>query len=56
MFAGNEVRDLVVQHLNGIGNVVNLEKNAHSAYDNLRWGIEAQNDNGTVRTMKSVVF
>ena len=56
MFAGDEARDLVIQHLNGIGNVVNLEWNAHSAYDNLKWGIEAQNDNGTVRTMKSVVF
>ena len=56
MFAGNEARDLDIQYLNGIGNVVNLERNAHAAYDNLRWGIEAQSDDGTVRKMKSVVF
>jgi hypothetical protein len=56
MFAGNETRDFVIQHLNGIGNVVNILWDAHAAYDNLKWGIEAQNDNGTVRTMKSVVF
>jgi hypothetical protein len=49
MFAGNETRDLVIQHLNGLGNAVNLERNAHLAYDELKWGIEAQDDNGTVR-------
>jgi hypothetical protein len=52
----NETRDLVIQRLNGPGNVVNLQRDAHAAYDNLQWGIEAQIDNGTVRTMKSVVF
>jgi hypothetical protein len=56
MFTGNEARDLVIQHLNGIGNVMNIQWDAHDAYDNLKWGIEAQIDNGTVRTMKSVVF
>jgi hypothetical protein len=58
MFAGNEERDLVIRHLtrSGIGNVVNLERNAHAVFDNLKWGIEAQNDNGMVRTMKSAVF
>jgi len=49
MFAGNEARDLVIQHLNGIGNVMNIEKNAHDIYDELRCGIEAQNDNGVVK-------
>jgi len=39
----------VVQHLNDIGNVMNLETNAHSFYDDLRWGIEAIDDNGEVR-------
>ncbi|KAF5376931.1 hypothetical protein D9615_007199 [Tricholomella constricta] len=48
MLAGNEARDLVVQHLNAIGNVMNLEINAHSAYDNLQWGIEARNADGKV--------
>jgi hypothetical protein len=56
MFAENEARDLLIQHLNGIGNVVNLQSDAHAAYDDLKWGIEAQNDNGMVRTMKLVVF
>ena len=55
MFAGDETRDLVIQHLNGVGNVMNLQSDAHNAYDYLKWGIEAQDDNGTVRT-KSVVF
>jgi hypothetical protein len=56
MFTGNEARDLVTQHLNGIGNFVNIQWDVHAAYDNLKWGIETQNDNGMVRTMKSVVF
>ena len=55
MFAGGKTRDLIIQHLNGVGNVMNLETNAHKAYDNLRWGIEAQDDNEMVQT-KSVVF
>ncbi|KAF5374130.1 hypothetical protein D9615_008842 [Tricholomella constricta] len=49
MFAGNEARDLVVQHLNAIGNVMNLEKNAHEAYNDLQWGIEAWNEDGMVK-------
>jgi len=49
MFVGNKTRDLVIQHLNGIGNVVNLQSDAHNAYDDLRWGIEAQTDGETVK-------
>ncbi|KAF5376509.1 hypothetical protein D9615_008688 [Tricholomella constricta] len=49
MFAGEQVRDLVQQHLNGPGNVFNLESNVHTAFDNLKWGIEAQVDNGKVK-------
>jgi hypothetical protein len=56
MFAGDEARDLVIQHLNVIGNAVNLQRDAHAAYDDLKWWIEVQNDNGSVRTMKSVAF
>ena len=50
MLAVNEALQLIQQHLNGIGNVINLELNAHTAYRDLKWGIEAQDDNGTVRT------
>ncbi len=50
MFAGTATRDLVLQHLNGLGNLMNIESNAHNAYDNLWWGIEAQVENETVRT------
>ena len=34
---------------------MNLQGDALEAYDDLKWGIEAQDDNGTVRT-KSAVF
>jgi hypothetical protein len=45
MFAGTATWDLVLQHLNDLGNVMNLQGDAHTAYDNLRWGIEAQVEN-----------
>ena len=48
MFAGTATRDLVLQHLDDLGNFMNLEVNAHTAYNNLRWGIEAQVENETV--------
>jgi hypothetical protein len=54
MFAGSAAVDLIVQHLNGVGNVMSLEANAHAAYVDLRWGIEAQNENGLVRISSSI--
>jgi hypothetical protein len=48
MFAGTATRDLVIQYLNDLGNLMNIERNAHDAYDDLQWGIEAQVENGTV--------
>jgi len=33
-----------MQHLNDTGNVMNLQADAHTAYDDLEWGIEAQED------------
>jgi hypothetical protein len=48
MFAGVAAKD-VVRHLNKIGNAMNMEGNAHSAYDNLMWGIEAMEESGEVR-------
>ena len=48
MFAGETARNDVARHLNTIGNVMNLENNSHTAYDNLRWGIEAKTENGQV--------
>ena len=50
MLAGPAVRDLILKQLNGIGNVMNIQSDAYTAYDNLEWGIEARNDNGMVRT------
>jgi hypothetical protein len=50
MFAGPATRDLILQHLNNIGNVMNLQSDAHIACDKLEWGIEARDDNGSVRT------
>ena len=49
MLAGAGVRDLVVKHLNSIGNVMNLEMNAHSTYDNIEWAIQANQDHDKVR-------
>jgi len=48
MFAGPTVRDLVVEHLNGLGNVMNLQSDAHQAYDDLEWAIQANRVGGKV--------
>ena len=48
MFAGTQVRDLVFQQLNQLGNLMNIESNAHTAYGELLWGIEGRVENGTV--------
>jgi len=47
MFAGEQAMDLVLEHINGIGNVANFESNAHGKYDGLRWGIEAREEGGS---------
>ena len=52
VFAGPKARDLVQQSLNGAGNALNLELNAHMKYYEFHWGIEAQDHNGEVRTLK----
>jgi hypothetical protein len=44
MFAGQQARDLVFKHMNSIENVTNLQSDAHTCYDNLRWGIEARQE------------
>jgi hypothetical protein len=49
MLAGMNVRDLVVKHPNSIGNVMNLEMNAHSTYDGIEWAIQAVEDHDKVR-------
>jgi hypothetical protein len=42
MMAGPAIRDLVVENLNTPGNVMNLQSDAHSAYDDIEWGIEGR--------------
>jgi hypothetical protein len=49
MFAGTQVRDLVVQQLKSIGNVMNLEMNTHAGYDKIEWAIQANEHDGKVR-------
>ncbi|KAG6379309.1 hypothetical protein JVT61DRAFT_11764 [Boletus reticuloceps] len=49
MFAGAATVDEVLHHLNNIGNVMNMELNAHASYDNLDWGIEAKEEGGEVK-------
>jgi hypothetical protein len=39
MFAGDRVKDLLIRHLNETGNVMNLESNAHTSYDNQNGGL-----------------
>jgi hypothetical protein len=48
MFAGTATRDIVLQHLNDLGNLMNLQSDAHTAYNNLWWGIEARVEHETV--------
>ncbi|KAF8133265.1 hypothetical protein EV363DRAFT_1295460 [Boletus edulis] len=49
MFAGPAASDEVMHHLNNIGNVMNMELNAHTSYDNFHWGIEAKEEGGEVK-------
>ncbi|KAF8133262.1 hypothetical protein EV363DRAFT_1162606 [Boletus edulis] len=49
MFAGPAARDEVMHHLNDIGNVMNMQHDAHVSYDNLHWGIEAKEEGGEVK-------
>lgn len=49
MFAGVAAAEDAARHLNTIGNVMNMEQNAHTTYDNLLWGIEAKEESGEVR-------
>ncbi|KAG6379300.1 hypothetical protein JVT61DRAFT_11755 [Boletus reticuloceps] len=49
MFAGPAARDEVMHHLNNIGNVMNMQHDAHVSYDNLDWGIEAKEEGGEVK-------
>jgi len=51
IFAGQATAALVLTEVNGLGNVLNLESDAHMTYDDLEWGFEAQDDNGTVRIL-----
>jgi len=50
MFAGSAVRDEVIQNLNSIGNVMNMQQDAHTDYGDLLWGIEAKEEGGQVRS------
>jgi len=49
MLAGTIVRDLVLEQLNDLGNLMNIQTDAHTAYDDIFWGIEARNENGIVK-------
>ena len=49
MFAGAAARDEVLRNLNIIGNVMNMQQDAHKKYDDLYWGVEAKEEGGQVR-------
>jgi hypothetical protein len=48
MLAGDAARDGVVRYLNDIGNVMNMQQDAHISYNDLQWGIEAREEDGKV--------
>lgn len=57
MLAGERVSKLVVDNLNGIGNVMNLEWNASAMYDDIHWAIEADiMDDGKVEIYVCWIF
>ncbi|KAF8419964.1 hypothetical protein L210DRAFT_3510620 [Boletus edulis BED1] len=56
MFAGATATDEVVHHLNNIGNVMNMQHNAHSSYDNLEWGIEAKEEGGEMSGAADIIL
>ena len=41
IFAGMKTAELVREKVNSLGNVMNIESNAHNSYGDLFWGIEA---------------
>ena len=43
------MRDLVIDNLNRIGNVMNLQWDAQTAYDNIEWAIHADEEQGKVQ-------
>ncbi|KAF8576101.1 hypothetical protein K439DRAFT_1664763 [Ramaria rubella] len=49
MFAGEKTMKGVVEHLNSIGNAMNVQSDAHTMYDKLWWGMEAQECDGKVK-------
>ena len=56
MFAGAAARDDIVNHLNSIGNVMNMQQDAHTSYDKLKWGIEANEEGGEVRFHRYLII
>ena len=48
MFAGMAVQDRVLQQSNSLDNLINIQSDAHTAYDGLRWGIESRMEGGMV--------
>ena len=49
MFAGMRTAEIVQTKSNSLGNVMNIQSDAHTSYVDLLWGIEARVNNGTVR-------
>lgn len=44
MFAGTATRDNVIHNLNSVGNVMDMQQDAHTEYDDFALGIEAKQD------------
>ncbi|KAF8577721.1 hypothetical protein K439DRAFT_1621885 [Ramaria rubella] len=55
MFAVEETAKVVLEHLNSVGNVMNIQSDAHTTYDQLLWGIEAQERDGKVKYVHRLI-
>ncbi|KAF8579952.1 hypothetical protein K439DRAFT_1415866 [Ramaria rubella] len=55
MFAGEETAKVVLEYLNSVGTVMNIQSDAHTTYDQLLWGIEAQERDGIVKYVHRLI-
>ena len=51
---GRRTAELVRTKLNSLGNIMNIQSDAHTSFNDLFWGIEARINNGTVRIYSSI--
>ncbi|KAF8573769.1 hypothetical protein K439DRAFT_1421143 [Ramaria rubella] len=55
IFAGEKTAKVVLEHLNSVGNAMNIQSDAHPTYDQLLWGIEAQERDEKVKYVHRLI-